>query len=295
MIVARVTSPGHKLGQLIGNFFEGFFSSKLVNLAEEFGLYCDKKELRPKVRGKKKEVIWADNEGNKHKLDYVFEKNGAIDKQGEPVAFIELAWRRYTKHSRNKAGEIEAALVPLGHTYHNTCNLLCAILGGEFTESARKQLMSKNINILHIPYRKIIEAFLIKGIDLDYPEDATKEDKYLLVKAWESLMPDDIKDIEEVFAESISSEYDTFAQLMRNALLKKIEKIRIISLFGDEMVFASANDAITTVEKYDMAHTGKERFYKFEIYVEFTNGSKIECSFRERKETLEFLRIYSDN
>ena len=27
IIVTRVTSPGHKLGQLIRNFFEGFFSN----------------------------------------------------------------------------------------------------------------------------------------------------------------------------------------------------------------------------------------------------------------------------
>ena len=67
-----------------------------------------------------------------------------------PVAFIELAWRRYTKHSRNKAGEIGAALVPLRGTHNETCNFLGAILGGEFTEGARKQLTSKNINVLYI-------------------------------------------------------------------------------------------------------------------------------------------------
>jgi hypothetical protein len=84
LIVAKVTSPG------------------------------DKKGPRPKVRGKKRKVAWTDSEGNVHDLDYVFEMNGTRDTMGEPVAFIELAWRRYTKHSRNKAGEIEAALVPLG-------------------------------------------------------------------------------------------------------------------------------------------------------------------------------------
>jgi len=64
IIVAKVTSPGHKLGQLIGNFFEGFFSNRLIDLAEGLGFYCDKKGLRPKVRGKKRKVTWTDSEGN---------------------------------------------------------------------------------------------------------------------------------------------------------------------------------------------------------------------------------------
>jgi hypothetical protein len=58
---------------------------------------------------------------------------------------------------------------------------LGAILGGEFTEGARKQLTSHNINILYIPYRKIVEAFLTKGINLDYPEDATNRQKLSFV------------------------------------------------------------------------------------------------------------------
>ena len=215
LIVAKVTSPGHKLGQLIGNFFEGFFCNRLTNFSEELGFYCDKKGPRPKVRGKKRKVAWTDSEGNVHDLDYVFEMNGTEDKMGEPVAFIELAWRRYTKHSRNKAGEIEAALVPLGNTYRNTCNFLGAILGGEFTEGARKQLTSHNINILYIPYRKIVDAFLTKGINLDYPENATNKQKYRLIDAWENLSQSDIKDIEKAFRESIKSDYDKFIRSLK--------------------------------------------------------------------------------
>lgn len=56
IIVARVTSPGHKLGQLIGNFFEEFFSNRLIHLAGQLGFYCDRKGLRPKVRGRKRKV-----------------------------------------------------------------------------------------------------------------------------------------------------------------------------------------------------------------------------------------------
>jgi len=292
IIVAKVTSPGHKLGQLIGNFFEVFFCNRLTKFSEELGFYCDKKGPRPKVRGKKRKVAWTDSEGNVHDLDYVFEMNATVDKMGEPVAFIELAWRRYTKHSRNKAGEIEAALVPLGNTYRNTCNFLGAILGGEFTEGARKQLTSHNINILYISYRKIVEAFLIKGINLDYPEDATNKQKYRLIDAWANLSQSDIKDIEKTFRESIKSDYDMFIRSLKKALQRKVEKVRILSLFGDEIVFNSINEAIASIESYEIAAREGLAFCKFEIYIGFSNGDKIEGSFHGREEALRFLRIY---
>ena len=290
--MARITSPGHKLGQLIGNFFEEFFSDRLVKLAEELGFYCDKRGPRPGVRHGRREVIWTDNESNKHKLDYVFERNGSESKQGKPVAFIKLAWRRYTKHSRNKAGEIEAALIPLRDTYRNTCSFVGTILGGEYTEGAIDQLQSKKIGVLYIPYKKIAAAFLTKGMALDYPEKASQKLKFSLIRAWADLKPVDIEDIKKAFEDLIGPDYSRFVQLVKEALLKKIERIRIIPLFGNEMIFASTSDAITAIEEFGMICSGKEEFHKFEVSMRFTNGSKIECSFREREETLEFLRIY---
>jgi len=59
-------------------------------------------------------------------------------------------------------------------------------------------------------YRKIVEAFLIKGINLDYAEDATNQQKYELVEAWENLSQSDLNDIEKAFAESIKSDYEEF-------------------------------------------------------------------------------------
>ena len=111
--MVQVTSPGHKLGQLIGNFFEELSAQKLIEFSEKHGLYCDRRGLRPNVRDRKRKVTWTDSSGNNHDLDYVIEKSGSADEKGSPLAFIELAWRRYTKHSRNKTGEIEGALLHL--------------------------------------------------------------------------------------------------------------------------------------------------------------------------------------
>jgi len=189
-----VTSPGHKLGQMIGNFFESFFGEIIQKFAQEHGFYCDKKGPRPGIRGNLRKVTWVDKDGNTHDLDYVIERGGTDNHRGEPIAFIEVAWRRYTKHSRNKTGEIEGSLVHLGHTYHTTCSFLGAILGGEYTEGGINQLKSHGINVLYVPFSTVVSAFQTKGIDLNYPENAPDSQKHAIIDAWESLDESDINE-----------------------------------------------------------------------------------------------------
>jgi hypothetical protein len=185
-------SAGHKLGQMIGNFFEEFFSDTFKEFALERNLYCDRKGPRPAVRGDKLKVTWHDSDGNPHDLDYVLEVNGSEARQGKPIAFIELAWRRYTKHSRNKSGEIEGSLLHLRDTY-KSCRFIGALLAGEYSEGGLRQLLSHQIVVLHVPFGKIAEAFRGRGIDLAYPENASDELKRQVIAEWESLSHEDLR------------------------------------------------------------------------------------------------------
>jgi len=87
-------SPSYKLGQVIGNLIEEIIGPMLSEFCEDAGLFLDKKGDRIARSGKK--VTWKDKFGNLHDLDFVIEKGGTDDKIGQPVAFIEAAWRRYT-------------------------------------------------------------------------------------------------------------------------------------------------------------------------------------------------------
>ncbi len=102
-------ASGHKWGQFIGEFCESAIEPLLQAFAVQHGLFLDKKGIRPARPGKK--LNWMDSFGNSHDLDYVLERDGAPEKIGTPIAFFESAWRRYTKHSRNKAQEIQGPLV----------------------------------------------------------------------------------------------------------------------------------------------------------------------------------------
>ncbi len=89
-------SLSHKFGQIIGELLELAIEPHLEKFAKKNNLYLDKKGKRNARPGKK--VSWTDNRGNKHELDFVLERGGTENRIGVPVAFIEAAWRRCTKH-----------------------------------------------------------------------------------------------------------------------------------------------------------------------------------------------------
>src|SRR5438876_12260840 len=131
-------SPAHKFGQVIGEVLEAAVEPLLGGFAEEHNLYLDKKGVRPARSGNR--VSWTDAHGNTHDLDYVLERNGSDTKIGKPVAFIETAWRRYTKHSRNKAQEIQGAIIPLIEKHRNHCPFIGVVLAGVFTDGHSRSL-----------------------------------------------------------------------------------------------------------------------------------------------------------
>lgn len=162
-------SPAHKLGQFIGNLVESVIEPYLSDFAEKRNLYLDYQK-RPRKTRKGKKVAWEDSYGNVHDLDYVMEMGGTDTATGVPVAFIEVAWRRYTKHSRNKAQEIQGAVLPLAEKFQWSKPFLGAVLAGVFTGGALEQLRSLGFCVLYFPYDTLVAAFAQEGIDIAFVE-----------------------------------------------------------------------------------------------------------------------------
>ena len=134
-------SPSHKWGQIIGqDFLEVAMDSLLRDMARKHDLFLDRKGTRQARKGKR--ISWEDLYGNAHDMDFVFERGGTLERIGVPVAFIETAWRRYTKHSRNKAQEIQGAVLPLVTTHQRHAPFIGVIVAGDWTGGALKQLQS---------------------------------------------------------------------------------------------------------------------------------------------------------
>jgi hypothetical protein len=162
-------------------------------VADEHGFYLDSQRKR-KARTTKK-VSWQDRYGNYHDLDYVLERGGTEDSLGLPVAFIETAWRRYTKHSRNKVQEIEGALIPLADSYSHINPFLGAILAGVFTQGALDQLESKGFKILYLKYENIVKSFTSVGINASFNESTLEADFQNKIEQWKKLSAPDITNI----------------------------------------------------------------------------------------------------
>ena len=162
-------SPAHRFGQIIGEVLESAIEPLLTRFARQHHLYLDRKGPRPARAGSK--VAWTDKNRNKHDLDFVLERGGTAQKIGAPVAFIETAWRRYTKHSRNKAQEIQGAIAPLVETHSTSAPLVGVILAGVFTEGSITQLHSHGFHVVYFSYESMVAAFKRVGIDARFDED----------------------------------------------------------------------------------------------------------------------------
>ncbi|MEQ1746263.1 MAG: hypothetical protein ABMA02_12620 [Saprospiraceae bacterium] len=178
-------SNAHKFGQIIGDLLELALLPSLEKFAKKHRLYLDKQGVRKARKGKK--VSWKDISGNSHDLDFVLERHGSEEKIGTPVAFIETAWRRYTKHSRNKAQEIQSAILPLIKTHEGASPFAGVVLAGEFTAGALNQLRSLGFTVLFFPYSTIIRAFQEFGIDAKYDESTEEADFAEKIKSVEHL------------------------------------------------------------------------------------------------------------
>ena len=285
-------SPTHKFGQIIGDLLEGAISPILRRFATEHDLYLDYKGKRPCRNGVK--CIWVDKNGNKHELDYVLESGGTPEHVGDPVAFIEIAWRRYTRHSKNKAQEIQGAIEPLAETYYKSLPFKGAVLAGEFTDGALEQLRSLGFSIVHFPYSSILSAFSQVGIDAF--TDETMPDEVVLGKItqWERLSSAKRRTVADDLLESNHTEINAFLTALAETVYRRIDEIVVLPLHGQQFRTTSIEDATNLLNAYDEA-VAQTRFERYEIHIRFRNNNKITGTFHDRASAVEFLNTYKES
>jgi hypothetical protein len=289
-------SYAHRWGQIIGDCFEAFVRDILTDVARRHGLYLDFKRPR-KVRGGQNKVTWQDGFGNRHDLDYVLERGGTDETRGIPVAFVESAWRRYTKHSKNKAQEIEAAVLPVALTFSRYQPFLGAVLAGEFTQNAIHQLESKGFAVLHVPYESILTAFRELGIDASSEDGmgGTSEHEFRTkIAKWESLpQPQTTQRFLTKLHALHRAEIEGFKQRLEAAIARRVVSVRLTVLRGHSVECDDIESAIAYLieeeKTYRLREHGEPR-EAFEVQVRFNTGAKIEATFPKRAEAIAFLR-----
>ena len=281
-------SPSHKLGQIIGDELESSVHSILREVAEEFGLYLDHKHPRPCRRGRKK-VAWKDSNGNTHDLDYVLEKGGSEYLQGQPVAFIETAWRRYTKHSRNKAQEIQGAIIPLAETFKHNRPFLGAVLGGVFTEGSIIQLHSLEFDVAYCPYDTIVESFACAGVDISFDEVSSNVELQRKVDAFERLSYDQRQLIANEIRKLNEDQFTPFIKALRRCISRRVQIIYVLTLSGTNHEFVDITDAVHFVSGHDHRVDVAGEFVRYELNVRYSNGDEIKGCFQTKNGAIDFL------
>jgi hypothetical protein len=282
-------SPAHRFGQIVGDLLEVAVEPILRQFALEYGLYLDKKGPRPARKGNK--VSWTDLNGNVHDLDFVLEKDGSAARKGTPVAFIEAAWRRYTKHSRNKAQEIQGAIMPLVETYKNIAPFFGAILAGVFTENALTQLKSLGFAVLYFPYENVISAFSLVNIDAACDEHTPDDEYTQKIAAWKGLSEEQRTRVANALINNHSEEVAQFIRALKSAVTRQIESVRVIPLHGIAFNGQSIEEAIEFIEKYNESSSLKP-LVRYEIEIRYVNGDLINGRFEDRERAIHFLHTH---
>jgi hypothetical protein len=282
-------SPAHRFGQIIGEVLEAAVAPLLTAFAEKHGLYLDKQGDRPCRPGKR--CTWLDLNKNKHDLDFVLERGGSDNKLGIPAAFIETAWRRYTKHSKNKAQEIQGAIVPLAETYSNARPFIGVILAGVFTEGALKQLRSLGFSVLYFSYDNVVGAFKDQGIDAAFDEDTPDADFKKKVDAYDAMPAPKRVALAHGLLRKQKEDVEQFVEALEKVVSRQIDRITVMPLHGTAQELPNVADAIKFIEGYD-EKASRHPIQRYEIRIRYNNGDSIEATFRDKADAVTFLRTY---
>jgi hypothetical protein len=281
-------APSHRLGQIIGEALESAVLPLLLKFARDHGLYLDRKGLRPCRQGTK--LSWTDLHGNTHDLDFVLERGGSDTVRGTPVAFIETAWRRYTKHSRNKAQEIQGAVLPLIETYRSSAPFAGAILAGVFTEGALTQLRSLGFSVVYVSVRHVVEAFRVVGIEVDFDEKTSDALVTRKVNAWERLSLRRRDLVSRGLINGDDPQMLAFIARLEALVIRRVIRVAVLPLKGIRIERPSVMEAILFIQSYDEEQVIGP-FVRYELELDYSNGDRIRGVFAAKGDAIRFLKL----
>ena len=290
----KASSSGHKLGQIIGDWYEEYFAQPILQkVANELNLYLDCRFKNRNCRGEK--IIFQDLDGNDVDYDFVMEIDGTDEGRGIPVAFFETFWRRGSRHSKDKARDDTGKLLPMKSTYP-TARVLGLVSAGNFTGPARELVLSRGVDLFYVEKQKIVDAWAKHNIPIDYLDKSSEDEKSKLAN-------NAIKAIKKD-PEILSRIADTLVELIKPKAIESYS-MRLIGKIGATPQSYSiqvqskskpiAFESSSEVDKFlSQDEPNIDDFEKIQYYgyqVDFTDGDEF---FREDLSWEELKNLHED-
>lgn len=283
-------SASHQLGELIGDFFELWIINYMRPFVTQKGYYLDYRHPRP-ARNLSREVIGIDQNGNKHKLDIVVERDGSETQKGTPKAFIEMAWRRYVKHSKNKVQEIAGAILPLISTYSREMPFYAAVLSGEFTDNALKQLESQGFYVLYFNYAEMAEVFDTIDVSIRWQEDTSEAQLQRIADRLANLSSRERNQLQNNFFSLQSVKLQSLVDELNRALDVVISEIIVTPVHGRSAVLRDIDSAVDYIQRYSEV-APRLPILRYEIIVRYTGGMEYTMKCDDKRQAIRFLQQY---
>ena len=282
-------SPSHQLGEAIGDNFELMMINYLRPYVEAKGLYLDYRHPRD-ARDGAKEVTGIDGNGNKHKLDIVIEENGSETVMGKPKAFIEMAWRRYKKHSKNKVQEISGAIIPLIDKYADEMPFYSAVLSGDFTPNSIVQLESQGFHVLYFTYEEMCALYESIGISIRTEEYTSERELTEIAGRVVSLTEREKHQLQQSFEEAFVDRLTSYRDALIRVLAQHITEIVIIPMHGASTLLSTVDEAVNFIMKYD--ESTNEPIMCYEIIVRYNTEVEYKMRCKDKRMAIQFLNRY---
>lgn len=286
-------SASHQIGEQIGDFFEEIIIRYLSPIiAEEDNYYLDYNHPRP-ARNYERILKGTDSDGNEHRLDIVIEHGGSEESLGNPKAYIETAWRRYTKHSKNKAQEIAGAILPLVKTNAENMPFYAAILAGEYTKNSIDQLVSQGFFVLHFTYEEIAAIYDTEGVSIRWNEQTQISELESLSSQLAHLDNSAKERMAELFIDRYAGKLNRLRIELKESLEITITEVRITPVHGKTKTLGNPKSAISYIVSYD--EDSIQPIMRYEISVRYSNGQEYTMRCRTKRQAIQFLTRYEEN
>ena len=163
-------------------------------------------------------------------------------------------------------------------------------MSGVFTEGSLEQLRSLGFHVLYFPYDTLVAAFAEEAIDVAFDETTPDAAFQKCIRKIEKTSRRKMERIKNHLVAANQEKLEDFMASLSQRLDRMVEKVVIIPLYGRSNEFSTIDDAMEFLDRHPIGEDCAD-FRKYEVLIAFSNGDRLEGSFKDKAKVREFLQF----